>query len=90
MGDGNRRMGDHGGETRERQGIWRGAKAGRRGGGRWGGAAPVIASPAAGSAHRSLGPRAPFGQGAPPATPRGRTCTHLLGAQARAGQQLRT
>lgn len=35
--------------------------------------------------HRSRGPRVPFGQRAPPA-PR-RTCTHLLGAQARAGQQ---
>lgn len=47
----------------------------------------VTASLAARSAHRSRGLRVPFGHRAPPAPQR--TCTHLLGAQARAGQQLR-
>lgn len=63
-----------------REGWRRGGEGGRRGG-----AALVTASLANGSAHRSWSPRLPFGHRAPPA-PR-RTCTHLLGAQARAGQQ---
>lgn len=50
-------------------GIKRGREGWRRGGegGRWGGAAPVTASITTGSAHRSRGPRVPFGQRASPA-----------------------